>query len=809
VQVPLNIFLFQDRVFNVSEDGKMDILEPPHVPRYDIVESKGTPTFVVGRGWKNVTRRMLPVREWITQCERYPFGYMTHLCTTQPEFMTKHAWKRNPRIMYLDIEVASDGSGLFPKAERNPVAMIGYKMDTSNIVTILDNYEPKNEGKEDEQILKEFIEALKTINPDIITTYNGWKFDIPYIKTRFQKCGIEHNILYWGVSNPIPNTMTKLVAMTHSDRSMSNLISRLSYDIYAVDVIKDQKLMGLENKKMKTLAKHFLSDKESESIIELETGIKNIKAMMASKNGKSELKEYLTSDVNITERLANVYMGQNIEFAQRLNVPLGMILSRTSGMIATLHMLKQMLKSDIIAIDRNADRYKELYRISRANGHKKDFQGAVVDIMKTGKIKKLKKFDFSGLYPNIIRSLNLSYETVKFDPELDVMPYREETIINTDKEKNELVLGIPDSVLNRTIVIHIDMSERGMVPKMLDDLINMRDNIKKEMKTLDNREAKRKLDTQQWFLKVCANSAYGILSNRFTIGYLPIGITITGMGRYLVTEAMKFLQREAGQECIVEIDTDGIISTADMPVSKLNEFITNLMKDKFGLETSTLELEEEEFEAGYFYKMKNYIVKEKNGDVIKHGAYFKSSKACTAYRRAVDLIVDYAIRESITSEECRIKSLDFSELKIDDFMQSQRMSKNKDEYGMTSGRIQSLSDGNNFDMHATTTYADRVAASSSSLVVNLAEKYERMFGFTPMAGDVLEYVVVMSPITGKKEYEPFNVHDPSQLGRIDKQYYSEMIERMLGGLLNTTSEGQDTLELADIWDVSGTIQQGE
>jgi len=814
MKVPLNIFPFQDLLHIVQEDGTIAITHPPKVPKYDIVEVGDKSAFVVGRGWKQVNERMLSLRDWSKQCASYPFGYMAHLYVTNPDFVKKATWEREPRIMRLDIEVASDGSGMFPRAERNAAAMIGYKMSGDKDVTILDSFDMRAKGMEDTQLLRDFMSKINELDPDIIVTYNGWKFDIPYLRTRMEICKVPHNELFIrkgfkpdeGITIP-GDHLTKILAMTEGKNARSNMAGRLSYDIYAVDVMKDQKLMGLENKKMKTLAKYFLTDKESDSIIELETGIKNIMDMMKTESGRSELREYLTSDVNITERLEQVYIGQNIEFAEKLNVPLGQIMSRTSGGIATLHMMKEMLKSDIIAVDNNYSRYyDEFYKLSLENGFSKDFQGALVGIYRTGKIKNMKKYDFRSLYPSLIQTFNLSYETVRFDSINDILSYQEDFIINKDEQNNELILGIPDEILKRTIVVHIDLSERGMVPKMLDSLLDERSKLKEEIKGLEKGDIKfQKLDSQQWYIKVCANSAYGILANRYTIGYLPIGITITGMGRYFLKEVMQFLRDKSGPECVIEVDTDGVITTADLPVKEINTYIQEIVKTKFGITDNKLELEEEEFDAGYFYKMKNYIVREKGGKIIKHGAAFKSSKAAAVHRRAVNFLTDYAINETLTAEQCKTQSLDFANLPVEDYMLSMRMSKNVEDYGMTGGKIKALSDDDNFNMHATSTFADRVATSSSSLVVSLVNQYQTLFGFTPSGGDVLEYIVVKSPLTGKKEYEPLNVHDSTQLGRIDNEYYFEMVERILGDLIHMTNEDQEAIELVDIFDVSGNI----
>jgi len=58
-------------------------------------------------------------------------------------------------------------------------------------VVIFDKYTKGN----DSEILNEFLIYYKSIDPDIIVTYNGNDFDLPYILQRMQKYKIDINQL--------------------------------------------------------------------------------------------------------------------------------------------------------------------------------------------------------------------------------------------------------------------------------------------------------------------------------------------------------------------------------------------------------------------------------------------------------------------------------------------------------------------------------------------------------------------------------------------------------------------------------------
>jgi DNA polymerase, archaea type len=493
------------------------------------------------------TSLSVPHERWTNTYGRYlPFSYSEYMYVTKTEDLQKFPQTQSLKLMYFDIEVCSDGTGIFPKAERNPIAMIGLKTNQPNAETIiLDNFN-NTPGLEDEQILKDFLAFVKEYDPDVIVSYNGWSFDIPYILQRIKSTGLEtHDLLgidksLIALSKNVKSYFT-YTSEPFNDVNLGNLGKRIHYDIFAVDVIRDQKLTSLKNKKMKTLGKHFFKE-DAEEIVELEDNIENIWAMMNNPEQKALLAKYLRSDIMLTEKLCNIYFeANNVNLAERLNVPLSAIVNRRNGTLPTLYLMKKMFQNNMLPVNTNSVTFN--YLIRRAETQKKQtklFQGAYVDLYKRGKFpNKLYKTDFVGLYPSIIRTFNLSYETVTASFELIDEP--NDSIDNYTFERTGDILKISydDCVLFARITVSIDMSKRGLVPLMLDEINSERKKVKAEMKTVDSATIEyKKLDSLQNFWKILANSTYGILSQKAGIGYLPLGTTITALGRWMTKKVI-------------------------------------------------------------------------------------------------------------------------------------------------------------------------------------------------------------------------------------------------------------------------------
>ncbi len=296
------------------------------------------------------------------------------------------------------------------------------------------------------------------------------------------------------------------------------------------------------------------------------------------------------------------------------------------------------------------------FRESRFNDEK-GIQGAIVEIYKTGLIRKIKKVDFSAFYPSIVMSFNLSPETTKIK---EYLPYTNK--YDFDIQKDRTLLYIPDNRINKTVVIEINNTIQGFLPAKLIEFKEKRDKIKLRLREKNLTPGEQVyLNSLSWTYKILSNSVgYGINKNAwFKYGDLSISIAITGLARYFIQFVM-----DLNLDKNIEVDTDGIYVDGDINIDDVNYKIKEHTLDKFNIPfvKNYLFLELDEYDAGFFYKTKNYLLFN-NGKVIKHGVTFLSSSKTILFKKALDKIAEYIFNNKSVIEAVNILINEESTLK--------------------------------------------------------------------------------------------------------------------------------------------------
>ncbi|RAL40757.1 hypothetical protein DM860_008455 [Cuscuta australis] len=135
--------------------------------------------------------------------------------------------------------------------------------------------------------------------------------------------------------------------------------------------------------------------------------------------------------------------------------------------------------------------------------------------------------DFNSLYPSIIQEYNICFTTV-------------------ERSQDDLFPSLPSS------------KDTGVLPKLLEFLVNRRKEAKKSLKSASGLQARR-FDIQQQALKLTANSMYGCLGFQNSRFYAkPLAELITQQGRELLQSTVDLVQNTLNLEVIYG-DTDSIM----------------------------------------------------------------------------------------------------------------------------------------------------------------------------------------------------------------------------------------------------------
>src|SRR5256886_360841 len=154
---------------------------------------------------------------------------------------------------------------------------------------------------------------------------------------------------------------------------------------------------------------------------------------------------------------------------------------------------------------------------------------------------------------------------------------------------------------------------------LLTDLRKFRLEAKAKMRAAKDPAEQRHLEAFQNTFKILINSFYGYLG--FAQGHFAdfdAAARVTQIGRDLLKKMIDWLNKQGAK--VIEVDTDGIYF---VPRDKID--IEGLQKGLAKELPPGIEVEfDEQFEAMFSYKAKNYALLTKNGDVIIKGGALKS-----------------------------------------------------------------------------------------------------------------------------------------------------------------------------------------
>ena len=154
---------------------------------------------------------------------------------------------------------------------------------------------------------------------------------------------------------------------------------------------------------------------------------------------------------------------------------------------------------------------------------------------------------------------------------------------------------------------------------LLTDLRTFRLEAKTQMRAAKDSKEQRYFHALQNTFKILINSFYGYLGfAQGSFADFDAAARVTQIGRDLLKKMIEWLSARGAQ--VIEVDTDGIYFTLP-PKIDINELREGLAKElPPGIEVEF----DEQFDAMFSYKAKNYALLAKNSDVIIKGGALKS-----------------------------------------------------------------------------------------------------------------------------------------------------------------------------------------
>ena len=436
------------------------------------------------------------------------------------------------KILALDIETETPEDRI-PEPDKDAITIISLSFSDEykgqkNIVLSSKRTSFKEKWiislENEEKMLEKLKEIIEEYDPDILTGYNIQNFDMPFIVGRMDKLGIKKDL---GRVNDKSVFCRKFMS-----RSSTYMTGRIVFDSYQV-IKKDFsfKRYNLDTVSDKLLGKRKV-DIDYKDFNKLWNGDREqMKKLLTYAKKDAELALELVEDKNL--------MDKYIALSRVSGTLLQDVLDGGESVRIENMLLSEFNKRDFL-LPMKPDKNVVSKRIEERN--KFGLKGGLVLEPKKGLHTGgcILVLDFKSLYPSIIRTYNICPTTL--------LPKDTEK-----KEYNESPVGAK----------FVKKEEReGIVPHILEKLINQRSEVKKNMYKEKNNNRKRLLDAKQYALKIMANAFYGYMGYPRARAYvMDVANSITSFGRSLIRKTRNEI-KEKGYEVIYG-DTDSVFVRVD------------------------------------------------------------------------------------------------------------------------------------------------------------------------------------------------------------------------------------------------------
>jgi DNA polymerase elongation subunit (family B) len=533
-------------------------------------------------------------------------------------------WCTNPRVLAFDIECYSHNHRAMPCKYESPhlAYMISCIFQRYNkpetrkryAMIIGDcNHIPKEKldhcelykVNTEQELVNKFAEVIKETDPEIITGYNIFSFDYPYLDHRLKRRNHEWPEMGRIISEKsiMTSKIWKSGAYGHQSINILNMEGRISVDLLPI-IKRDHKL---EKYDLNTVCRHFLDkgkfditapemfkiyedmkialnkvtaiEKEEETNVSLKTDYDHISKKQIAKEELEIAKEKTTDVMEYCIRDSELV----IELMEKINVWVGLIeLSNIVGTtIVELFTRGQQLRC-----------LSQLYDLAARTGYIVDeriapaftFAGGFVFEPIPGLYENVICLDFASLYPSIIQAYNICYTTlvhpddehlvadidcniIEFDQEdKEIQEEEEEVLKEIGKRKKKKT---PEPVMKH-YKFKFYKGQEGLLPKLVRQLVAERNAVRQKLEGEKNPVIKAVLNARQLALKVSANSFFGFLGVQ-NGGKMPLiegAMSITAKGRELIGIVQKHLEAKHGGRMVYG-DTDSCM--IDLGIKDIKE----------------------------------------------------------------------------------------------------------------------------------------------------------------------------------------------------------------------------------------------
>ena len=358
-------------------------------------------------------------------------------------------------------------------------------------------------------LLKRFEKYLVQTDPDIITGWNIFGFDLEYLQVRSVMSGLAPT---WG---RYKNSVIELVSKNLSSSALGNNLLKMvpMRGRYVFDFFQDVKREHkLESYSLNNVSKHFLKDQKNDM------PVKEIFSRYAEGDPKrlGEVAEYCLQDTVLPHKLLDklCQLQNQIEMAKACWVPLSFLSERGQQIKVFSQMAYKARKLGFLI---------PYFKKTGPPGPDEKYQGAtVLDAQAGAYYSPITALDFASLYPSIMCAHNLCYSTLVMDPQFDNLP------------------GVEYEQFGQ---FRFAQNTSSLLPVILMDLKAYRKKAKKLMAETEGTPMEAIYNGQQLAYKISMNSIYGFTgASKGMLPCVAIASTVTMRGRQMIDETKTYVE---------------------------------------------------------------------------------------------------------------------------------------------------------------------------------------------------------------------------------------------------------------------------
>ena len=446
------------------------------------------------------------------------------------------------KYLSFDIECLPLDGGM-PSPDVSPIIMISFSFEPEykghkTLILVAKPVDGVDNDvlscKDETEMLNRFFDIFCEYDPDIVAGYNHQDFDIPYITDRVKALISEGKII-----NPVIGRDGSQIGYRKFGLiTRTELKGRVVVD--ALPLVR--RAYSLKQYTLRAVSKELLNrEKLDVAPMEMEAywmdSGEKLKKFIDYSRRDSELALELVLELKLLDKY--------IALAQVSGSLLQEIVDGGQTSMVENLLLREFGQKDRVLLPKPGDELSaERYDMSS------DLKGGEVLDPKKGLLENVLILDYKSLYPTIMMAHNLCYTTV----------------ITGDRPEGKTIKPpsggefVPPEVF------------RGIVPSILEDLLNQRGETKKRMKRASDENEYRVLDATQLALKILLNSFYGYSGYaRARLYSLTLANAVTSFGRSNILNTRDLINNTIGKIVIrgsvaLLLEESGEISPQDRVV---------------------------------------------------------------------------------------------------------------------------------------------------------------------------------------------------------------------------------------------------